>query len=96
MNISADIKTKIDKIVEYLRAGGCSRIFLFGSLAEGGYKPNSDIDIAVSGISSKEFFKAIARLPLIVKHRVDLVDFDDLPLKFQKSIKNNGVLLYGS
>jgi len=96
MKISTDVKTKLDRIVNYLKGGGCSKIYLFGSLAEGTNRTNSDIDIAVCGISNREFFRAVAILPFIVKHRVDLVDFDDLPPKYQESIQSNGVLLYGN
>jgi predicted nucleotidyltransferase len=96
MKIPKEIEPKVAKIVEYLRAEGCSLIMLFGSFAEGVSHPHSDIDIAVSGISSKNFFRAIADLPHLVKHRVDLVDIDDLPLGYKKSIKQNGVILYGA
>jgi predicted nucleotidyltransferase len=96
MEMLTDVKVKLDKIVDYLKGGGCSKIYLFGSFAEGRGKTNSDIDIAVCGISNKEFFKAVATLPFIVKHRVDLVDFDDLPSNYQESIESNGVLLYAN
>jgi len=96
METSVDIKVKLDKIVEYLRASGCSKILLYGSLAEGVSNTNSDIDIAVSGLSSKEFFKAVAVLPFLIKHRVDLADFGELPKKFRQSIEKNGVVLYAN
>jgi predicted nucleotidyltransferase len=96
MKIAREIKPKLNKIVDYLKASGCSRIVLFGSHAEGTDYPDSDIDIAVCGIPNTEFFKAVAMLPLLVRHRVDLVDFDDLPPKFQKTIEKNGVLLYAN
>ncbi len=96
METSRKIKMKLNKIVDYLKAGGCSKVYLFGSFAEGITNPNSDIDIAVSGIPNKEFFRAVAVLPLIAKHRVDLVDFDELHPKFQKSIETDGVLLYAN
>ncbi|MCU0286096.1 MAG: nucleotidyltransferase domain-containing protein [Acidobacteria bacterium] len=96
MKIPRDIEPKIEKIVEYLREKGCSLVMLFGSFAEGVSHPHSDIDIAVSGISSKNFFRAIADLPPLVKHRVDLVDIDDLPAGYKKSIKQNGVILYAA
>ncbi|UCH97329.1 MAG: nucleotidyltransferase domain-containing protein [Candidatus Aminicenantes bacterium] len=96
METSKDIKVKLEKIVNYLKTSGCSKILLYGSLAEGVHHINSDIDIAVIGLSSKEFFKAVAVLPFLVKHRVDLVDFGELPPKFQQSIEKNGVVLYAN
>lgn len=96
MNPSKEINEKIERIVNYLKEKGCSKILLFGSIAEGKYIRNSDIDIAVSGMNTKDFLRAIANLPLIAKQQVDLVDLDDLPLKFRKSIEVSGVILYGN
>jgi predicted nucleotidyltransferase len=96
MGTSEDIKIKLDKIVEYLKADGCSKIFLFGSLAEGENNVNSDIDISVSGLSSKKFLKAVALLPYLIKYKVDLVDFTELPPKYQQSIEKNGIVLYAN
>lgn len=98
MELSKEHKKKVDKIVDYLKNGGCSKIFLFGSLAENGERsrPGSDIDIAVSGISSKEYFKAVAMLPFLVKHKVDLIDLEQIPQKFKHYIEQSGVLLYAN
>lgn len=96
MQLSAETKIKLEKIVDYLKRNGCSKILLFGSFAEGNIHPNSDIDIAVSGMNAKAFFKAIAKLPIIIKQSIDLVDFDDLPPKFQKSIERTGITLYAN
>ena len=83
-------------IVIYLKEKGCSKIILFGSLIDGRMNVKSDIDIAVSGITSKNYFTAIAKLPTLVKQRVDLVDLDDLPLNFRKSIEKDGIVLYAN
>ncbi len=96
MEIAKEIEQKLKKIVDYLKDEGCSKILLFGSFAEGTNQPHSDIDIAVCGIPGKVFFKAVAVLPYLVKHRIDLVDLDDLPPGYQKSIEQNGVILYAS
>lgn len=96
MKRSKEINEKIERIVSYLKEKGCSRILLFGSIAEGKYIRNSDIDIAVSGMSPKDFLRAVADLPPIAKQQVDLIDLDDLPLKFRKSIEVTGVILYGN
>jgi len=65
MKHSKEINEKIERIVNYLKEKGCSRIFLFGSIAEGKYIRNSDIDIAVSGMNTKDFLRAVANLPLV-------------------------------
>ena len=95
MKYSKEINIKIEQIVNYLKQKGCTRILLFGSIAEGKYFDNSDIDIAVSGMNTKDFLGAVANLPFVVKQRVDLVDYDDLPTKFRNSINETGIILYG-
>ena len=96
MELSSEIKMKLEKIIDYLKKTSCSKILLFGSFAEGDIHENSDIDIAVSGMNTEDFFNAIAKLPIIIKQKIDIVDFDDLPLRFQKCIEKSGKILYGN
>jgi predicted nucleotidyltransferase len=47
-------------LVERYRAG---RVVLFGSLAEGTYSEQSDVDLAVDGMPSAHYFDALAEAP---------------------------------
>ena len=94
MELPKEIQNKINLITDYLQRMGCSKILLFGSIAEGNYYSNSDIDIAVSGIKPKDFFRAMFDLPLMVKQNVDLVDYNDLFEGFKKLIEEDGIVLY--
>ena len=67
---------------------------MFGSIAEGDYTERSDIDIAVSGLSTRDYFTAIAELPLIVRHSIDLVDLKDLTENFKELIGEDSIILY--
>jgi len=87
---------KLETIVAYLAKKGCKKIMLFGSYAEETFREDSDIDIAVTGMSGKDFFTAIASLPMLVQHKVDLVDLDDLPEAFRKIVEEKGVTIYGN
>lgn len=66
----------IERAVEILKEGGCSEVFLFGSLAEGCSQESSDIDLAVRGCPPSSFFRLYGKLLWELKHRVDLVDLD--------------------
>jgi predicted nucleotidyltransferase len=66
----------IHRAVEILRGGGCSQVFLFGSLASGGATWSSDIDIAVRGCPTGTFFHLLGKLMLELDHQVDLVSLD--------------------
>jgi len=60
-----------------LRSMGASQVFVFGSLVKGDLRPDSDIDIAVSGLPAKVYFSAVSRASDILGRPVDLVDLDD-------------------
>lgn len=66
----------IERAVEILKEGGCSEVFLFGSLAEGYSREDSDIDMAVRGCPPSSFFHLYGKLLWELQHRVDLVDLD--------------------
>jgi predicted nucleotidyltransferase len=60
-----------------LRSMGATQVFVFGSATKGGLRPDSDIDMAVSGLPSKIYFSAISRVSDLLGRPVDLVDLDD-------------------
>jgi predicted nucleotidyltransferase len=86
---------EMNKIIDYLKKKGCSKIVLFGSYAESGMKGGNDIDVAIRGMNGADFWTAVAELPVIAGQRVDLVDLDDIPSAFRKSIEQNGITMYG-
>lgn len=49
---------------------------LFGSLAEGDYREESDRDLTVKGSPSDKFFHVLGKLLLELNYKVDLVDLD--------------------
>lgn len=73
---------------------GARRVLLFGSLARADFTPWSDIDLAVEGISSKDFYKAVAYATGVSgTWKVDLVDMDDCPVSLRKRIDEEGIML---
>lgn len=49
----------IDKAIKILKDEGCNEIYLFGSLVNGDFHENSDIDFAVNGLPEKKYFKVM-------------------------------------
>lgn len=87
--------TEIDKktIYEISKKYRAKRVLLFGS----SLKPeieSHDIDIAVEGISPKDFFSYYGDLMLSLSKPVDIIDISGTS-KFIKLILKEGVLLYG-
>jgi len=56
---------------------GASEVFVFGSAVKGNLRPNSDIDMAVSGLPARVYFSAISQASDLIGRPVDVVDLDD-------------------
>ena len=69
-----------------------NQVVLFGSTIKlGEFDQYSDIDLAVSGIASDRFFRAVAHaLSLGETFKVDLVDLADCPSAIRESILQTG------
>ena len=67
----------IEKAVEVLKKEGCAEIYIFGSLVNGDFNEDSDIDIAIKGLSPNKFFKVIGKLLGELNIPFDLVDLED-------------------
>lgn len=89
VKIPEDFQADIERAVKILKAGGCSEVFLFGSLAEGCSRPDSDIDLAVRGCPPRDFLRIYGELLWGLKHKVDLIDLD-VPHPFTKYLAREG------
>ncbi len=90
--INASFQPDIDRAVAILKAGGCSEVFLFGSLAEGRAHEHSDIDLAVRGCPTGEFFRLYGELMGELEHCVDLICLDKAD-PFAQFLLEHGLLL---
>ena len=75
--VSQDYREDVDRAVQILTEGGCSEVFLFGSVPQGTTHGASDIDIAVRGCPKDRFFGLLGDLLVELEHPVDLVDLDE-------------------
>jgi len=60
-----------------LRRMGASQVFIFGSAVRGELRPDSDIDMAVSGLEPRVYFSAVSKASDLLGRPLDLVDLDD-------------------
>lgn len=92
VKIPEAFQADIERAVKILKDGGCTEVFLFGSLAKGRGMDNSDVDLAVRGCPPRNFFRLYGDLMSALDHRVDLVDLDvDDP--FTEYLSQKGGLL---
>ena len=79
-------KKDITKAVEILKNRGCTEVYLFGSLVNGDYHENSDIDLGIKGLKGQIYFKTWAEIDSAVNTQIDLVDFDGEDNRFAQFI----------
>lgn len=90
--MAEELERLIEKAVAELKAAGAREVYLFGSAAKGKLRENSDVDIAVSGLTPEVFFRAIGKASRALGRPVDLIDLDeDNP--FTRYLKSKGELL---
>ena len=76
LNIPVKYRNDVETAARLLKREGCDGVFLFGSLVTGKFHDNSDIDIGITGLPPKKFFRVNAYLDRELSNKVDLVDFD--------------------
>lgn len=69
---------------------GAHQVLLFGSLAEGTFSENSDVDLAVIGMPQAHYFEALAELMRLFGAPVDLVRIEDAPPSLRDRIRSEG------
>ncbi|MGH2544803.1 MAG: nucleotidyltransferase family protein [Ardenticatenaceae bacterium] len=74
---------------------GVKRVILFGSLAHTAwFASDSDVDIAVEGLSGGDFWEAWRVVERIIEERqVDLVEFEYATPALRRAIKRHGIEL---
>jgi len=90
--ISDIFRQDIDRAIQILAEEGCTEIYLFGSVATGETRPESDIDLAVRGCPPDRFFHTLGRLMMALDHPIDLVDLDE-PSIFVRYLLDSGELV---
>lgn len=86
-------ETELGKIISISKEFGVKKVLLFGSCLEN-IETAKDIDIAVSGIKPREFFKYYGKVSMAVDDEVDIVDLDDVREHLYKRISSKGKVLY--
>lgn len=90
--IQHKISTFLQKEVPQLQA-----IYIFGSIADGNIRSESDVDIAIlsaSKLTKTSVFKLQSKLELALNKDVDLVDLKESSEVFQAQIISTGKRIY--
>lgn len=74
--IPREIQDDVVRGVDILKRGGCTEVYLMGSVAEDRIRPESDIDFAVRGCPRERFFGLQGELLMELGRSADLIDLD--------------------
>jgi predicted nucleotidyltransferase len=77
VQLPENYQKNIQRAVKILKEAGCTAIFLFGSLATGKIREESDIDLAICGCPKGKFFHLWGLLMFELDYSVDLVKLDN-------------------
>ena len=70
-----------------------TRIWWFGSLSRGEGGPESDVDIAVEGLSTTDHMRAWAELEQLLQMPIDLVRIEEASRSLRERIDEEGIPL---
>lgn len=73
---------------------GATRVWLFGSLAWGEPDEHCDLDLAVQGLASSDYFTALGAVLAAAPSPVDLVRMEEAPDALAHRIRQHGVVLH--
>ena len=76
LTVSTETDILIKRAAAELKTAGAREIYVFGSAARSGGDPNSDLDLAVSGLPPSVFYRMGARVSDLIGRSVDLIDLD--------------------
>lgn len=72
------LANSIEQLVTILKNSGAKKVYLFGSVAKGTMRSDSDVDLAVSGLPPENFFKALSAASNSIDRSVHLIDLDEV------------------
>jgi predicted nucleotidyltransferase len=87
------LERELEKIASISKEFGAKKVLLFGSCLED-VESARDIDIAVSGIEPREFFKYYGKVSMALDGELDIVDLDDIREHLHKRVLSNGQVVY--
>jgi predicted nucleotidyltransferase len=86
-------QSDIETIKQLSSKYNARKVVLFGSSLDSQRQAN-DIDLAVEGVASKDYYRYCGELMMSLTKPVDIVDLS-APCKFIDLILEQGVVLYG-
>ncbi|MFN4292564.1 MAG: nucleotidyltransferase family protein [Thermoflexales bacterium] len=94
MQLPNSLVRELEKACSTLVKHGAQRIILYGSLARGDFRADSDIDLCVEGLSPNKFFRAIAECMMSIDRPISILDYHNTYGYLRERILAEGRILY--
>lgn len=88
--LRASVDQALPDLATLLLDAGASRIWVFGSVVDGGFHLRSDIDMAVEGLPPAKYFQALSSLHQRAPVPVDLIEMERAPQSLRDHISVHG------
>jgi predicted nucleotidyltransferase len=85
--------TELNRASIILSGYGAQQVILYGSLARGTYRPDSDIDLCVKGLPTHYFFSAVADCLMQAEHAISIIDLENVTGYFKARLLSEGKIL---
>jgi predicted nucleotidyltransferase len=82
------------KAQNILTRNGATQIILYGSMARGDFKPESDIDLCVSGLTGVNYFRAVGECLKEIDSHVSIVPLENMQGYFRQRVLQEGKVIY--
>ncbi|HAO20431.1 MAG TPA: hypothetical protein DCQ37_08130 [Desulfobacteraceae bacterium] len=93
-SLSESMQNDLSKILCILKRYDVAKVSLYGSVARGDYKDDSDLDICIEGLRDDNFFIALAECLMASDHSVSITDFKNTFGYFRERILKEGKIIY--
>ncbi|WP_319562698.1 nucleotidyltransferase domain-containing protein [Marispirochaeta sp.] len=87
-----EILDDIELAKSIILEAGAKEIYIFGSIANGQFSDESDLDIGIIGLEKKRFFQVYGELISRLKRPVDIIGLD-YNTEFSHQVKNEGIFI---
>ncbi len=84
----------VSSAVTTLQRFGAERVILYGSIARGDTREDSDLDICVEGLPDENFFRALGECLLHSEHSISVIDLQSSYGLLRSRILQEGLVLY--
>jgi predicted nucleotidyltransferase len=88
------IQNDLNQIVYILKKYDVDKVLVYGSVARGDYKDDSDLDICLEGLDNKYFFMALGECMMKSGHSVSITDLNNTSGYFRERILKEGKIIY--